>query len=120
MTAALPRRSSSVALRLHVGLLPLEGRLLVEREELEEELDLEPAPVEPVGLEQDEHHDDEAVDRALQSRRRTDAARHLLDAGGFVGGGADHEGDRRDHARHVVLHPGEEGSTMTMKIAPNT
>ena len=58
--------SSSLPLRLHVDLLPLEGGALVEREQLEEELDLQPAAVDAERLEQDEQHDDQAEDRAFQ------------------------------------------------------
>src|SRR5258708_10265790 len=59
--------SSSVPLRLHIDLLPLEGGALVEREQLEEEFYLQPAPVKAARLEQHEQHDDHAADRALHA-----------------------------------------------------
>src|SRR5258706_202315 len=61
--------NSSVPLRLHVDLLPFEGGTLVEREQLEEEFYLQPAPVKAERLEQHEQHNDHPVDGAFEAVR---------------------------------------------------
>src|SRR5881392_921722 len=66
MRDARPRRTSPQALRSHVRLLALEGRVLVERERREEERDLPPAAVDAERLEQDEEHEDQAEDAGLE------------------------------------------------------
>src|SRR5262245_14675215 len=59
-------RPSPESLRAHVGLLPPEGGLLVQRKEREVELDLGPAPVDAQGLKEDEEHEDQPEDAGLE------------------------------------------------------
>src|SRR6266545_2025897 len=99
------RPRSPQPLRAHVGLLAPEGRVLVQRERREEQPDLQPAPVDPERLEEDEQHEDEPEDPGLQPR--------LLDEP--VGGGerrvagalAEQSGGVADPGRHRVASLGD-------------
>src|SRR6185369_8124123 len=99
---------SSVPLRLHVDFLSLEGGALVEREQLEEELYLQPAPVQAERLEQNEQHDDHPVDRALQSVGGGNGGDFALNVRNRRLARAERGGQPRDDAGQVVLQIGQE------------
>src|SRR6266436_2878306 len=103
MTGFRRGNSSSVPLRFYIDLLPLEGGALVEREQLEEQLDLQPAAVQAERLEQHEQHDDDAVDRALQAVGGGKRGDTVLDMRGALVAGAEGRGNAGDDTGHVVL-----------------
>src|SRR4029453_16874995 len=66
----LPPSTSSQSLRAQVGTLPPERAAAVEREHVEPGADLQPASIETVGLEDDEHDQDQAEHDRLQAGLR--------------------------------------------------